>query len=85
MQTKFRSNEQQLRQSRLDNDRLNDEISSSRRAADQQILALNNRSQDSLKKITGELERTLQRLNDYERFINVKESSLFTRMIIFVI
>ena len=85
MQTKFRSNEHQLRQSRLDNDRLNDEISSSRRAADQQILALNNRSQDSLKKITGELERTLQRLNDYERFINVKESSLFTRMIIFVI
>ncbi len=73
VQTKLRSNDQQLRQLRLNNEKLNEELLTSRRLSDQQLLTLNNKSQDSLKNITLELDRTLRRLNDYERFINVKD------------
>ncbi|CAF0899230.1 unnamed protein product [Rotaria sp. Silwood1] len=70
MQTKFRLNDQQLRQIRLNNEQLNQELLTSRQLSEQQLLTLNTKNQDSLKKITSELERTLQRLNEYERFIN---------------
>ena len=85
MQTKFRSTEQQFRQNRLDQDRLNEELTSSRRSFDQQLSILNNKSQDSLKKITTELDRTLQRLNEYERFIHVNNPSFFSiRITLFI-
>ncbi|CAF3638737.1 unnamed protein product, partial [Rotaria sp. Silwood2] len=62
--------DQQLRQIRLNNEQLNQELLTSRQLSEQQLLALNTKSQDSLKKITFELDRTLQRLNEYEKFIN---------------
>ncbi|CAF1098835.1 unnamed protein product [Rotaria sordida] len=70
IQTKFRLNDQQLRQIRLNNEQLNQELLTSRQQSEQQLLTLNTKSQDSLKKITLELDRTLQCLNEYERFIN---------------
>ncbi|CAF4509921.1 unnamed protein product, partial [Rotaria sp. Silwood2] len=70
IQTKFRLSDQQLRQIRLNNEQLNQELLTSRQLSEQQLLALNTKSQDSLKKITFELDRTLQRLNEYEKFIN---------------
>ncbi|CAF5155006.1 unnamed protein product, partial [Rotaria magnacalcarata] len=73
-QSKSRSSEQQIRQIRLSNEKLNQELTTSRQLYEQQLLILNTKSQDSLKKITTELDRTFQRLNDYERFIHVKTS-----------
>ena len=74
IQSNFRYNDQQLRQVRLNNEQLNQELLTTRRQAEQQLLTLNNKSQDSLKKITLELDRKLQRLNEYERFINVHKN-----------
>ncbi|CAF2044454.1 unnamed protein product [Rotaria magnacalcarata] len=76
-QSKSRSSEQQIRQIRLSNEKLNQELTTSRQLYEQQLLILNTKSQDSLKKITTELDRTFQRLNDYERFIH----DLFQEMI----
>jgi hypothetical protein len=72
MQIKHRLSDQQIRQYRLNHDQLNQELLTSRRLSEQQLLTLNNKSQDSLNKITIELDRTQRRLNEYERFTNVK-------------
>ncbi|CAF2263431.1 unnamed protein product [Rotaria magnacalcarata] len=70
IQTKHRSTEQQLRQCRLNQEQLNQELLASHRLSEQQLLSLNTKNQDSLSKITFELNRTQRRLNEYERFTN---------------
>jgi hypothetical protein len=74
----LRSNDQELRQIRLNNEQLNQDLVTSHSLSEQQLLILNSKSQDSLKKITSELDRALQRLNEYERFINVNHFQLFS-------
>ncbi|CAF4848757.1 unnamed protein product [Rotaria sp. Silwood1] len=70
IQIKHRSSEQQLRQYRLNQEQLNQELLTARRSSEQQLLALNTKSQDALSKITLEFNRTQRRLNEYERFTN---------------
>jgi len=79
MQTKHRLGDQQLRQYRVNHEQLNQELSTSRRLSEQQLLTLNTKTQDALNKITLELDRCQRRLNEYERFTNVKKerNSLF--------
>ncbi|UJR28714.1 hypothetical protein I4U23_009943 [Adineta vaga] len=79
LQTKYRLNEQQLRQTRLYNEQINEELITSRRLSEQQLFTLNTKSQESLKKITLELDRTLQRLNQYETFIHNLLNELIQR------
>ncbi|CAF0935825.1 unnamed protein product [Adineta ricciae] len=79
LQTKYRLIDQQLRQVRLHNEQLNEELSTSRRISEQQLLTLNTKSQDSLKKITSELDQTLQRSNEYEKFIRDLLNDLIQR------
>ncbi|CAF1450168.1 unnamed protein product [Adineta ricciae] len=79
LQTKYRLIDQQLRQTRLHNEQLNEDLSTSRRMSEQQLLTLNTKSQDSLKKITSELDQTLQRSNEYEKFIRDLLNELIQR------
>ncbi len=71
IQNKHRLGDTQLRQYRLNHEQLNQELITSRRLSEQQLLALNTKTQDALNKITLELDRTQRRLNEYERFTNV--------------
>lgn len=77
MQGKHRLGDQQLRQYRANHDQLNQELVTSRRLSEQQLLTLNTKTQDALNKITLELDRTQRRLNEYERFTNVKKQSSY--------
>ena len=72
IQTKHRLSDTQLRQYRLNHDQLNQELQTSRRLSEQQLLSLNTKTQDALNKITVELDRTQRRLNEYERFTQVR-------------
>ncbi|CAF0902786.1 unnamed protein product [Adineta steineri] len=81
IQSKFRLNDQQLRQIRLQNEQLNQELATCRRLSEQQLLTLNTKSQESLKKLTSELDRTIQRSNEYEKFIKELLNELIQRNI----
>lgn len=73
IQTKHRLSDTQLRQYRVNHDQLNQELQTSRRLSEQQLLSLNTKTQDALNKITVELDRTQRRLNEYERFTQVEQ------------
>jgi SMC interacting uncharacterized protein involved in chromosome segregation len=77
MQSKHRLGDQQLRQYRVNHEQLNQELLTSRRLSEQQLLTLNTKTQDALNKITLELDRTQRRLNEYERFTNVRKKEIF--------
>lgn len=81
MQSKYRQNEQQIRQIRSNNDQLNQELTTARRLSEQQLFSVSNKSQDTLTKMNLEIERIRRRLTDYERFLNV--FSLLSRKLIF--
>lgn len=61
---------------RLNQEQLNQELSTSRRLSDQQLLTINTKNQDSLNKMTLELDRIRRRLNEYERFTNVIKTDI---------
>ena len=71
IQTKHRLGDTQLRQYRTNQDQLSQELQTSRRLSEQQLLTLNTKTQDALNRITVELDRTQRRLNEYERFTQV--------------
>lgn len=54
---------------------MNQELASARRLSEQQILLNNTKTQETLTKLTLELDRTRRRLSDYERFIHVRRKS----------
>lgn len=72
IQTKHRLSDTQLRQYRVNQDQLSQELQTSRRLSEQQLLTLNTKTQDALNRITVELDRTQRRLNEYERFTQVR-------------
>ncbi|UJR20851.1 hypothetical protein I4U23_023961 [Adineta vaga] len=67
-QTKYRLNEQQLRQYRLNHEHLNQELLTSRRLSEQQMITLNTKNQDTFNRLSLELDRTRKTLNEHERF-----------------
>ncbi|CAF1063887.1 unnamed protein product [Adineta ricciae] len=68
LHTKHRLNEQQLRQYRLNHEHLNQELLTSRRLSEQQMITLDNKNQETLNKLSVELDRTRRSLNEHERF-----------------
>ncbi|CAF0919771.1 unnamed protein product, partial [Didymodactylos carnosus] len=69
IQSKLRYSEQQMRQCRLNNDQLNNEIVNCRHLSEQQLITFNMKTQDSLSKMNNELSHTHKRLNEHEKFI----------------
>lgn len=71
IQLKLKTNEQQIRQLRHDNDQLNKEVVSTRRSVEDQLLSSNAKHQEMFSKMRIDFDRAESRSNECEKFVKV--------------